>query len=116
LKTVELRRLESGVTMRWRRRAEEDGRKQVVGVARARRRDRDQAAEVVRRGRSGRQRVRQVLKRERRGQRWPHLHQEEEAEPMVVEAAAAKALEVFGRERDVEVELLLEGQLLEVRR
>ena len=88
----------------------------MVGGARLRRKDRDQAAEVVRKGRSGRRPVRRVLKRERRGRRWPHLHQQEEAEPMVVEVAAVKAPEVFGREKDGEVELLLEGQLLEVRR
>ena len=45
------------------------------------------------------------------------MHQEEEAEPMVVEVDEVKeALEVFGREKDVGAELLLEGRPLEVRR
>jgi hypothetical protein len=35
---------------------------------------------------------------------------------MVLEVAAVKEPEVFGREKDGEVELLLEGQLPEVRR
>ena len=111
--------MESGVTTRWKRRAEEeDGRKRVVGGARLRRRDQDQAVVVVRREKSGRRPVRQVLKRERRGQRWLHpMHQEEEAEPMVVEVDEVKeALEVSGREKDVGAELLLEGRPLEVRR
>jgi len=88
----------------------------LVGEARLRRRDRDQAAEVVRKERSGRRPVRRVLKRGRRGRRRPHQHQLVEAEPMVVVVGAVKALEVSGREKDDEVELLPEGRLLEVRR
>ena len=115
MKMVELRRLESGGMMRWRRRVEEDGLK-LVDEAKPRRRDPDQAVEVVRKGRSGRRPVRRALKRGRRGQRRPHLHQQEEGEPTVVEVVVVKALEVSGRGKDVVEELLLEGQLLEVRK
>ena len=116
MKMVELRRLESGVMMRWRRRVEEVARKLEAG-ARLKRRDPDLAAEVVRKVRSGKQPVRPVLKRGRRGRRQPHLHRTEEVvEEMVIAVAVDKALEVSGRERGEEVELLLEGQLLEVRR
>ena len=108
--------MESGVMMRWRRRVEEVARKLEAG-ARLKRRDPDLAAEVVRKVRSGKQPVRPVLKRGRRGRRRPH-HQHQpvvEAEPMVVVVGAVKALEVSGREKDVEVERLPEDQLLEVR-
>ena len=116
MKMVELKRLESGVMMRWRRRVEEVARKLEAG-ARLKRRDPDLAAEVVRKVRSGKQPVRPVLKRGRRGRRQPHLHRiEEVVEEMVIAVAVDKALEVSGRERGEEVELLLEGQLLEVRR
>ena len=116
MKMVELRRLESGGMMRWRRRVEEVARKLEAG-ARLKGRDPDLAAEVVRKVRSGKQPVRPVLKRGRRGRRQPHLHRTEEVvEEMVIAVAVDKALEVSGRERGEEVELLLEGQLLGVRR